>query len=44
MLEILQYATSSFWIFIGCAILLSIATGPLYGLAATLGAIISVRR
>lgn len=25
MLEVLQYATSGFWVFVGCAILLGIA-------------------
>lgn len=29
MLEIIQYATSGFWVFLGCAILLGIAMGGL---------------
>lgn len=40
MLEIIQYATSGFWVFIGCAILLGIAMGGLASAISIIAALI----
>jgi hypothetical protein len=39
MLEVLQFVFSSFWIWLGCVILLSVAVGGIVGVAGAIAAL-----